>query len=144
MLGCWDEGWTRDPWFAYMYKSDSCYYECGIESMDLNWFDDCLISLCIVEWKCLMNNVSLLCNVHVSLIKCGGVCGWWEYVAMYMCLWLIIGGICCWREYEMLEMGNGFVIFDLLLYMEEIVQVWLEETYANMIDGNWIEMMTIW
>ena len=36
-----------------------------LELMDLNWCDDCLISLCIVEWVCLTNDVSLLCNIYV-------------------------------------------------------------------------------
>ena len=80
---------------------------------------------CVFDWmwKCMLL-MRLCCDVYVP--------------------WLIIEGICCWREYVMLEMGNRFVIFDLLLYMEEIVQEWLKETYANMMDGNWIEMMTIW
>ena len=52
----------------------------------------------------------ICCNVYVLLIE------YWS--------------ICCWREYVMLEMGNGFGIFELLLYMEGIC--------ASMIDG--IEM----
>ena len=139
MLGWWDEGWTCDAWFAYMYKSDSCLYECGIESMDLNWCDDCLISMCIVEWKCLMNNVSLLCNVHVSLIECGGECCWWEYIAMYMCLWLIIGGMCCWRVYAMLELRNELVMFELSLCMSEVCVSMINEIELRQweCDMNW-------